>query len=254
MKVTEFKPVSPVLQNYISAYKLIEADYDVVNCVLPATSLAMSFRLTGNVTDVQGRNMQRLSFSTVSGMRKTARHIGYAPHTKNIVILFTETGAAPFFNEPLNILCNESVPLEHFIQTDQLNSLQDQLLSAGEPASQINIIESFLLSRFLQKHDPLVSAAVQEIKNSAGLIRVKDLCSRLYISQDAFEKRFRRIVGASPKHFANVVRMRTVVERCTTVADAVYGFNFHDASHFSREFKLFTGRTPAAFFSSPQFW
>ena len=59
------------------------------------------------------------------------------------------------------------------------------------------------------------------------------------------------------KQFAFITRMRSVVngawknERFTDIAlDA----GFFDQAHFNKDFKLFTGQTPKAYFGSPAGW
>ena len=54
--------------------------------------------------------------------------------------------------------------------------------------------------------DALVAKAVNLIVNSNGTLRITELSQRLYISQSPLEKRFRKVVGATPKKFSSIIR------------------------------------------------
>ena len=71
------------------------------------------------------------------------------------------------------------------------------------------------------------------------------------LASSKFEKRFRAAVGASPRKFASIVRLKNVLQQYPT-ADSLTGLGyeagFYDQAHFIKEFKAFTGDTPEDFF------
>ena len=77
----------------------------------------------------------------------------------------------------------------------------------------IKITEQFLISQLKDiQSDKLIIEAVKLIYQSQGTIRIKELNEKLFISQSPFEKRFRKIVGISPKKFASIIRFNTVLD------------------------------------------
>jgi AraC-like DNA-binding protein len=105
------------------------------------------------------------------------------------------------------------------------------------------------------------------------LVRIKELADGLFISQDAFEKRFRRVIGASPKQFSYIIRMRAIVHgglqeamngglksvvnggaKRHPLTESAFDAGYFDQPHFNKDFKLFTGQTPTDFLKSPLFW
>src|SRR5690606_20755758 len=118
----------------------------------------------------------------------------------------------------------------------------------------IQIIERFLISRMSPgKNDTLVLAALTHIHASKGSIRISELMKHLHISQSPLEKRFRRLVGTSPKKFSSIVRFKHTVNSYhsqTTLSDISYETGYYDYAHFIKEFKNFTGDTPHSFFSN----
>jgi methylphosphotriester-DNA--protein-cysteine methyltransferase len=73
------------------------------------------------------------------------------------------------------------------------------------------------------------------------------------MSLDPFEKRFRKVIGATPKQFGDIIRMKALIERRRNqdlLVNTALEAGFFDQSHFIRTFKKFTGKTPRHFFNS----
>jgi AraC-like DNA-binding protein len=257
MKNKSYIP-NELLKPFIKAYRIIESEDEIINRVLPNTSLAIVFRFKGLNGYVENVKRNNLPTSTFSGLRKSVRLINYAADTSTIIVLFREGGASAFFEEPLYELFEESVSLDNFINPDKLAVTEQQLAEAKDNTQRIAIIETFLLSRLYQYNpDKLINAAVKQIHLTKGNIKIKKLAGSLYISNDAFEKRFRKTVGTSPKQFSSIVRMASVInqkQQAQSLTDIAFSAGYYDQPHFNKEFKLFTGLTPTAFFQSPSFW
>jgi len=100
--------------------------------------------------------------------------------------------------------------------------------------------------------DPLVAAAVELIEQTQAMIRIEELTRRIGLSQSALERRFRRLVGASPRRFASLVRLQNVVrlhEAGTDLTTIAHAAGYYDQPHLIKDFKRFTGLAPGAFFA-----
>ena len=98
--------------------------------------------------------------------------------------------------------------------------------------------------------DKLIVEAVKLIYESKGSIKIKGLNEKLFISQSPFEKRFRKIVGTTPKKFSSIVRFNAVLDNISSgksLTDLCYEYNFFDQAHLIKDFKQFTGDTPENF-------
>ena len=103
----------------------------------------------------------------------------------------------------------------------------------------------------------LISAAISKINAVNGNVRIKELIKEFHISQDAFEKRFRKITGATPKQFSHIVKMNSAIRQYQTVPsflDMAFENGYYDQPHFNKDFKSFTGQTPTDFFRSASYW
>lgn len=222
--------------------------------MLPDTSLIMGFRYRGMTSYLTHAVDNALPFAVVAGLRKSIQLMRDGNDTANLLVVFHPAGAAAFLREPLHELFGEVLSLKEMKGYKQLNAVEDRLCEARTDRKRIQVIEQFLLSRLHQEAgDPLVAAAVEMIKGYHGKIRIEDLSRRLFISIDAFEKRFRRATGASPRRFANIVRMHTAINNLQNhpIVKVALEAGYYDQSHFAKDFKLFTGKTPAEFLKSP---
>jgi methylphosphotriester-DNA--protein-cysteine methyltransferase len=151
-----------------------------------------------------------------------------------------------------------SVSLDHLIQRGKVCAIEEELAAADNNNQRILIVERFLLSELKKtQSDALVSEAIQKIKRSKGDIKVKELLASLPISRDPFEKRFRKITGTSPKHFAAIIRLKNLIENYTdaiSFTEAAYSAGYYDQAHFIKDFRAFTGQTPHDFFKAPPLW
>ena len=145
-----------------------------------------------------------------------------------------------------------------FIHPDQISFIEDQLAEAENNKQRASLVDRFLLSNLSRPdHDKLILAALQKIHYEKGRIKIKQLANALFISHDAFEKRFRKIVGATPKQYSSIVRMKSIINQKPlgeSLAGVALEAGFFDLPHFYKDFKSFTGQTPTDFFHSPIFW
>ncbi|MBK6996402.1 MAG: AraC family transcriptional regulator [Lewinellaceae bacterium] len=123
--------------------------------------------------------------------------------------------------------------------------------TATTDIQRIKIVEQFLLSHLKDiETDKLIVEAVKIIYQSNGTIRIKEINEKLFISQSPFEKRFRKVVGTTPKKFASIIRFNKILDQLDyskSLLEICYENNFFDQAHFIKDFKKFTGATPENF-------
>ncbi|MCF0064635.1 helix-turn-helix transcriptional regulator [Dyadobacter chenwenxiniae] len=247
-----FEPVS-CLTPFVKAFVVVESADTFVNRLLPDTSLVAAFRLHGQVHYQEQDSHTRLPTYSISGLRKSFKIARYDKNSANILVQFKEGGAAAFFDLPIHELLEANVALDNFFKFSELMFLSEQLEAAYSIEGKVNVVQQFLTTKLRrQEPDLLIAHSIEKIKMAKGIISVKDLAESLYVSMDVFEKRFRKVIGTTPKQFANIVRMKTLIGHAPSTGlllDSALDAGFFDHSHFIRNFKSFTGQTPTEFFN-----
>jgi AraC-like DNA-binding protein len=242
------------LRPFIKCYTIVDCSTTVVNSLLPGTSLIMGVRYKGETRYVT-ETEKLLPFAVVAGLRKSVQQMKDDSGTGNLLVFFKPGRAPAFFKEPIYDTYGEVLALNEFSNFRNLNELEDKLGSAKSNQERIQVVEQFLISRLCShKPDPLIANAVQHIKMYKGSIKIRELASHLCISLDAFEKRFRRELGASPKQFCHIVRMNAIIDGMhhKILVQNAFEAGYYDQAHFTKDFKVFTGKTPAEFLKTEE--
>lgn len=238
------------LKPYIQSLMVSENEQAQSYTILPGTSLVMGFQYRGRLTFHDHDTEIRLATAGITGILNSFRVFENTANTGTVLVVFKEAGAVPFFNEPLHELYNESLSLEYFVRREELAALEEQLSAAADDSYRVSLVEQFLLLRLHSRgEDLLVKAAIQQIHLHHGNIRMGDLAEKLYTSKSPLEKRFRQVVGTTPKKFANIIRMKSSLIAMQTPLDDSDGYrmNHYDQAHFIHDFRNFTGVTPAQY-------
>lgn len=252
MKFRSYIP-SAKLAPYVRSFAIQESVTESTYSVLPDTGIVIGFQYQGRLSRIDQGNENPLSISGVSGLADHSRTFRNTANTATVLVFFHEAGAAPFFRQPVHELFRESVSLDNFMLRSELLCLEEQLAEADTNTKRIMVVEQFLISRLNERApDALVLGALSLIHQRKGNIRIRELAEQLHISQSPLEKRFRQAVGASPKKFASIVRMKHVIRQydpARSLTELGYENGFYDQAHFIKEFKGFTGQTPEKFFT-----
>jgi AraC-like DNA-binding protein len=219
--------------------------------VFPTSGLVIGFQYKGQLLTIKDKTETRLDIAGITGISDSYKVFKNPAAIGTILVHFTETGFAHFGSHPVNELFNLSLSLEEIFSKESVKEVEEKLFFASSDQQRIRVVEHFLLSQLKNiQADKLIVEAVRLIYQSKGTIRIQELNHRLAISQSPFEKRFRKVVGTSPKKFASIVRFNTVLNNLTetkSLTDICYEHNFFDQAHFIKSFKQFTGDTPEQF-------
>jgi AraC-like DNA-binding protein len=256
MNIRRYHP-SALLAPYIKEFFIIESDGMMDSRILPDTSLVMALRYKGIVQRVEA-SVAAVAPGVITGLRRSHRLMRYSPDTGNLLVLFKEGGLAAFTRIPANELFDMTIPAENFFAKAAIQDLVDVLSEAKDSDTRIRRTEAFLTLQLRGNGpDPIVNEAVRLIRESKGLIKIKDLAHALYISQDPLEKRFRTQIGSTPKQYSSIIRLRNIIDTWSSypsLTSASYEAGYFDQSHFIKDFRTFTGESPKDFFRSARFW
>ncbi len=239
------------LKAYISHFAVSENEIASEYKVFPSSGLVIGFQYRGELTSVKECGTDKLSTAGISGISDSYKVFRGSPGIGTVLVYFTEIGFAHFASHPVNELFNLSISLEEVFEKEKVREVEEKLSKSVTDKQRIKVVEQFFFSQLKEiQTDKLVVEAVKLIYESKGSIRIRELNEKLFISQSPFEKRFRKLVGTTPKKFASIIRFNAVLKDLQTeksLTDICYENHFFDQAHFIREFKQFTGDTPENF-------
>jgi methylphosphotriester-DNA--protein-cysteine methyltransferase len=238
------------LQPYIQRFLVVEFPSLHCDAHLPDTGPVAAFSFRGGCR-IDGE--QWAPPAAFTGLRETLRAHEHCCEHAVLLATFTPVGATAFLRSSMEEFSGITTDLAGILdRQEDLSRLSEQLAGAQNHGRRIKLLEDFLLSRVrVSAPDPLVTAAVTWLEQRTGAKRIDDLARYIGLSQSALERRFRRVVGVSPKKFASLVRLRRAVRLRATGADftaAAYAAGYFDQSHFINDFRRATGSPPDAFF------
>ncbi|MDX1699084.1 MAG: helix-turn-helix domain-containing protein [Melioribacteraceae bacterium] len=140
------------------------------------------------------------------------------------------------------------------ISSDQL---EKELLHCKDLESMVKLLEEFL-SDMLQNALPFVDyieKALSIIEKNHGNINVGYTAKEIGISERQFDRKFREIVGISPKRYAKLYQLHYVINLMNlktykSIQDLAFQAEFYDLAHFTNRFKELTGFSPTEFLKS----
>jgi AraC-like DNA-binding protein len=259
---------SMALRPFVKRFEVVQSLTDRRHALLPDTSLVACFRLDGvaqigGIGEVKGGKgaegvgeASTLPVAVLSGLQGRARVVNHFAGSHVLLTVFTEAGAAAFLREPLDLLFNQTMPMESLMRPGRLNELRERLVEAGDFGRRAALLERFLLRRLgAGAHDPspdaVAGAAAAHIQRRHGAVRMERLAGAMGLSLSALERRFRRHVGTSPRRFASIVRMRHLLrlrKAGGNLTELALRAGYFDQSHFIHDFRRFTGQAPESFF------
>jgi len=163
--------------------------------------------------------------------------------------------AAYFFHEDVSAFNNEVTDGTDVFGTS-LENLHELLLTYTNAADRIAMLEHYLLSRLAaseKRHAriKLVADIADRLRDHQDGPRVGTVSQRNKISARYLHQLFSQYTGLTPKLYCQISRFQHSLQllqggdqKMTSIG---YDSGYFDQSHFIREFKTFTGLTPASF-------
>ncbi len=162
-------------------------------------------------------------------------------------------GAWPFLGVPLREFTGQVVELEAILGRG-VSDLRESLGVAKDDDARFALVEAWLVRRARARVQPTrsVNYALRVIENGADGVRIGRIADEIGISHKHLLREFDRCVGLAPKRFARLcafqrvirsIGQRPAVDWACTAATCGY----YDQAHLIREFRAFSGLTPASY-------
>jgi AraC-like DNA-binding protein len=172
---------------------------------------------------------------------------------KAFAVKFNPGAFYPFVKTPVSEFTDACVTLEQVFGVDS-KPLEDAILSRGDVAEMIEMVECFLRERLPERdHNVVVvNQIIDCIIADRMITKVDDIVDRVGINKRALQRLFRQYVGVSPKWVIQRFRLHEAAEMLDTgtVSDLTrmaLDLGYFDQAHFIKDFKTVVGKTPAEY-------
>ncbi|MEJ5049425.1 helix-turn-helix domain-containing protein [Chryseobacterium culicis] len=135
----------------------------------------------------------------------------------------------------------------------KLQSALNDLITQGKIEDAIFQVEQYFLKLHSQiTIDSLLFKAGAAMRKNYGVIPVNQVADSAHTTVRTLERRFKQSSGHTVKDVSGIMRFEQIRNRLwhapeTSIAALAQEFGYTDQSHLSREFKRYSGSTPAAF-------
>ena len=168
-----------------------------------------------------------------------------------VQINLTPLGARRFLGVPMHELADRAVPLTDLLGRES-ERLEQQLAEAPDADARLALAEAFLIARLADAPParPDAAYAWRRLAETGGRLRIGALAAELGCSRKHLAEKFRDQLGLAPKPAARLLRFNralALLERGLDGAEVASRCGYADQAHFVKEFRRFSGSTPAAF-------
>ncbi|GAA2186258.1 AraC family transcriptional regulator [Micromonospora lupini] len=178
---------------------------------------------------------------------------GYPVQTRSVGAHVKPWGLAPFLPMPAAELCDRPVTLEQVWGRSATAVLRDRLATAHGPHEMLTLLEEELMRRLCETAGlGLVRRTSSVIAATSGATAIDDLRVSAGVSSTHLARRFKELIGVTPKRLARTYRFAATVLSIDPAepvdwADLAGGAGYFDQAHFGHEFRAFTGLTPTRY-------
>ncbi|MEP6749870.1 MAG: helix-turn-helix transcriptional regulator [Bacteroidota bacterium] len=135
----------------------------------------------------------------------------------------------------------------------QLQPALDELIHAGKIAEAVARVEQYFLdARSRIASDTMLYKAGVAMREANGTMPVSQVAAAAHATVRTLERKFRQSSGHTVKNVSGLMRFEQVRNQLwlhpnSNLAGLAHNQGYTDQSHLSREFKRYSGITPAAF-------
>ncbi|HEV7608520.1 MAG TPA: helix-turn-helix domain-containing protein [Steroidobacteraceae bacterium] len=142
------------------------------------------------------------------------------------------------------------------LRVPRLREIEDRLFEARSDTQIKQVLDELLTPDDLgRRSSAVVGLAVDRIFHERGAVGVGEMLRDIDCHYRTAARTFEERVGISPKQLARVIRFKHAFAALKAARTARFlspvDFGYFDASHFAKEFRLFTGKSSTAFFREP---
>jgi AraC-like DNA-binding protein len=258
MEYTEYIPIS-ALAPYVKCIWTLDAAIDepepVFERIFPDGHPELIFHFGAPFDKKNGAENYIQDQCFVYGQLSTYIELKPSRNASVLGVRFATCGLAAFTRLPQYEMTGREVAPEKVFPGQTALYDQLQLLLPDQRIDHVQQMLGSLLDTgdtdARNKETRSVQQCIQMMRDAENPMPSAALAKQLHISIRELERRFREYVGLSPKQLARIFRFQEVLQKkyiASSLTEVAHSSGYYDQSHFIRDFKAFSGLSPAGFF------
>lgn len=170
-------------------------------------------------------------------------------------VKFNPYAIPALFAIPANELTNQMLTL-NLLLGHKATKLAESIFFANNFIERVDMMIRFLTNQIgSTKHiDEKMIHAIHLINLQNGNIYTEGLSKSVCLSERQFERKFKQMVGFSPKSYAKIVRFE-YAKNCfetnlESLTDIAISCGYYDQAHFNHDFKTLSGYNPKEYYQN----
>jgi AraC-like DNA-binding protein len=219
--------------------------------ILPDTATYLCF-LYADLLQTTHKDAIYTTRSGLAGFQSYRSDLGGIGTVSGVSARLTPWGLNVFRRGIVRECAERRVDCRDIFPRYSIEKIEDSLAQKRTAHERVQYVENFLLAILNRDNeDMLIQKACRELSRSNGNCPIGMLARNLGLSERTLERRFLAHVGATPKKYARVVRLRNAVFQRKTLsnwADVAQTVGYYDQSHMIRDFQELYGISPESLY------
>ena len=253
MKYFKLNNLPPLLRSQFSMVCYFENEKGTSFKTTPNNTFDILINLNGSVSLIHEHSHTHLEKNGIMGMNTEHRTIELKDLTKGFHLRLEPQRIANFTRVPVSEITKQALTLHDLFKFN----IDGQIEETKEVSKQLEIIEKSFVNIFEEVDTRKVEYLINTIKASNGSLSKQQLAALINSSEKTVERLFNNRVGISVKNFSKIVRFQNAIElfesiknkEATNLLDIAIDSGYYDQSHFIRDCKALTGKTPSEYFN-----
>jgi AraC-like DNA-binding protein len=250
-------PPPPSLVEYVRFFWILESDQPYEHRSVADGGAEMIFHYQGAFDEINPGGNSPSALSSIRGTTSGYQIFRCTSAFGMIGIYFYPYAIPELFHIPANELSNE-MPDLHTIFKREGTELEEQVMTCRTNTGRIDLIICFLLKRLKQaeNRNAVMHSFLRTLIHNGGKTDVEALAGQFSLSRRQFERKFKALSGFSPKMYERIIRFQRAADeydrQYKPLTQIALEYGYYDQSHFTNEFRKFSGYSPKDYFSGKE--
>lgn len=246
-----------MLAEYVQFFWTLDSDQPYEHRSLANGGIEMVFHYRGAFTEIKPEGRYSTALSSIQGTSSSYQVYACTSAFGIFGVYFYPFAIPALFGMPTNELSDEMPDLTTFLGA-QGKILEERMMTSGSNAERIGIISKFLEERVLriERADSQMHQVIHSIIHTPGKINIDRVADECALSRRQFERRFKMLAGFSPKMYERIIRFQNAADEYKNQNKSLTRIalenGYYDHSHFTNDFKKFSGHNPKDYFSGKE--